>query len=133
VARDHEDRSFVRALNDEMELLAEGQAPVRGDRCYILRSLYGRQLQRLLHHFPADQVLFVKSEHMFADLTGTYDRVCDFLGAGHHGHRTLAVANEGRLQRPITADERRAALPLFADDVEVVETITGWDCGDWRR
>ncbi|RBQ19309.1 sulfotransferase [Spongiactinospora rosea] len=51
----------------------------------------------------------------------------------------LAESLEGRLQqrararRPLTWDQRRALIPFFAADIELLQQVTGEDFGDWLR
>ncbi len=47
---------------------------------YRDRGLYLPQLQNWTASFGADQLLVLSSEEMYADVQGTFTRVCDFLG-----------------------------------------------------
>ncbi|MFD0660615.1 sulfotransferase [Thermocatellispora tengchongensis] len=53
--------------------------------------------------------------------------------------RAFAESVEGRLQqrgrprRPLTWEQRRALIPAFADDVALLQRLTGEDFGDWLR
>jgi Sulfotransferase domain len=53
---------------------------VRADRRYIAVSMYGQQLQQYLQHFRAQQILTIRSEHLFSQPTEVLRRICDFLG-----------------------------------------------------
>jgi hypothetical protein len=46
---------------------------------YRSRGLYLPQLENWANSFPADQLLVLTSEELYADVQGVFDRVCDFL------------------------------------------------------
>ncbi len=46
---------------------------------YRDRGIYLPQLRHWREHFPADQLLVLTSEEMYADVQGVFDRVCGFL------------------------------------------------------
>ena len=47
---------------------------------YKSRGIYLPQIRNWHASFPADQLLVLRSEDMYADVQGTYDSVCEFLG-----------------------------------------------------
>lgn len=49
---------------------------------YRQRGVYLPQLRTWEEHFPADQLLVLRSEDLYADVQGVFDQVCDFLGVG---------------------------------------------------
>jgi hypothetical protein len=51
---------------------------------YFSRGLYAEQLERWFAALPPERVLVLVSEELFADPSGTYARVLDFLGAAPH-------------------------------------------------
>ncbi len=101
---------------------------------HIGRGLYAPQIERLRALFPADQLLFLKSERFFADQHGVADEVCRFLGVTPLtavATPPVVHANAGSANW-ISRDDWNAALPYFAADIDAVERLLGWDCGDWR-
>lgn len=127
--------SFVTRL--EREARARRKDPGHQDLglSHIGRSLYAPQVERLRAFFPADQLLFVKSERFFADQHAVADEVCRFLGVAP----LTAVAappafhaNAGSAS-PISRDDWNAAYAHFADDIDSVERLLGWDCSDWQH
>ena len=42
------------------------------------------------------------------------------------------LQREQRLRVPLTTSEREALLPAFAEDIPLVEELTGFDLGHWR-
>jgi hypothetical protein len=43
------------------------------------------------------------------------------------------LQQQGRPRRPLTWEQRQALIPLFADDVALLERVTGDDFSDWLR
>jgi hypothetical protein len=126
--------SFGERLAREQRALARDPDHHDKGLSHIGRSLYAPQIARLRALFAEDRVLFLKSENFFADQHGVADAVCRFLGAPPLTAvaRPPAVhANAGNAS-PISRDDWNAAYPLFADDIEAVERLLGWDCADWR-
>ncbi len=101
---------------------------------HIGRSLYAPQVARVRALFPADQVLFVKSERFFADQGRVVDEVCGFLGVSP----LSAVANPPEVRanagsgRGISRPRWEAAFHHLEADIDAVEDLLGWDCSDWR-
>ena len=73
--------SFEDALAAEGDRLAEGGDAAWWDYSYFSRGLYAEQLDRWLAAFPRERLLILASEELFADPSGTYGRVLEFLGA----------------------------------------------------
>jgi len=126
--------SFVERLRREERAL--GLDPAHQDKglSHIGRSLYGPQIERTRSLFPEEQVLFLKSERFFADQHGIADQVCAFLGAAPLTAvaRPPAVHANAGSTSPMSRDEWNAAYSRFADDIDAVERLLGWDCADWR-
>lgn len=126
--------TFADRLSREARALARDPAHQDLGLSQIGRSLYAPQIQRVRALFPAEHVLFLKSEAFFTDQHGVADAVCRFLGAEP---LTLVAkppavhANAGSGQR-IAAADWEAAYPHFAEDIDTVEQLLGWDLGDWR-
>ncbi len=47
---------------------------------YRARGVYLPQLENWLSVFPREQLLVLRSEDLYADVQGTFDRTCEFLG-----------------------------------------------------
>ncbi len=85
-----EDLSFSAALEAEPQRLAVDEQRRQNDPTYYSRAhdlfsyrdrgIYLPQLQRLAEHFPADQLLVVRSEDLYTDPQTVYDDVARFLG-----------------------------------------------------
>lgn len=89
-ARGSETLPVEEALDREGERLAGEEDRIREDSSYVSvahrhhsylqRGHYAEQLDRLLEHFPSEQLLVLQSEQLFADPHGQLNRVWDFLG-----------------------------------------------------
>lgn len=78
---------------------------------YRSRGVYLPQLQSWTNVFPAEQLLVICSEDMYADVQGTVDRVNAFLGLPAHQLPTTKTFNASkRLPMP---EEARAELTSF--------------------
>lgn len=145
---------------------------------YVGLGQYGRQIEHLYRHFPAEQVLLLRYRELKDAPAATLDRVCAFLGVetgvlasipkenvnrhvvednrvnqvlrallrsgGRFGHRfpvplrlaargpLLTLLHRRRGTRPVTTPQERAALlPQFADDIALLQEVTGERYDDW--
>ena len=101
-------------------------------RSNIARGRYSEQIKRIRSYFPADRVLFLKSEDFYGRQGYIFGQVCDFLGISRMlVAQPLSLNGIGR--EALAASDRDFALSFFADDILKVEEALGWDCSDWRR
>jgi hypothetical protein len=104
------------------------------DRCHtnIVRGLYSTQIARVLGLFPADHVLFIKSEDFYARQALMFGRICDFLGVRRIINPTPVVAHAAPRPEPLSPEDWEYAFQLFAEDIARVQDVLGWNCADWR-
>ena len=101
------------------------------------RSLYGRQLQTLLAHFPREQVLVLQYERCVTDIPGQIRRTLEFLGLDpadwRPGDAPADRVNAGRAEKPRLDAATRAALEtaLAADLADVLALCPELDPGLW--
>lgn len=69
---------------------------------YRARGIYLPQVQNWLRSFDREQVLILRSEDMYSDVQGVFDRVTDFLGLGHF---TLPDT------KPFNSSHRKSTVP----------------------
>ena len=82
-------------------------------------------------HFPAEQILLLRSEDLKTDHAATLRRVHEFLGVSPEPIPEPAfVHTQG--EQTVSSELRRKLLPWFEDDVLALEQLTGWDLGAWR-
>ena len=125
---------FATALDREPERIAAGWAHFWH---YAALGRYGVQLDHLFALFPREQVLLTRYRELRDAPVETADRVCRFLGVETGliegvPRRNVRADVSGRTSG-VSAGERAAALPRFADDVPRVAELTGWDLADWLR
>lgn len=78
---------------------------------YRSRGVYLPQLRNWTAVFPAEQLLVLRSEDMYADVQGVFDRICDFLGLP--GHRLPTTRTFGAGRRSTMPEGARAELTAF--------------------
>lgn len=62
---------------------------------YLTRGHYADQLQTWLQYFPQEQLLILKSEDLYHNPAGTFNRVLTFLNLPPHPLKTYAKHNAG--------------------------------------
>ncbi|QLQ09794.1 MAG: sulfotransferase [Nocardioidaceae bacterium] len=78
---------------------------------YRARGIYQPQLENWLSGFPAEQLLVLRSEDMYADVQGTVDRAVKFLGLPEFELPTTKTFNASR--RPEMPGEPTQELASF--------------------
>lgn len=92
---------------------------------YRSRGVYLPQIRTWLSEFPREQLLVLRSEDMYADVQGTFDRICDYLGIPGHRLPTTRTFNASR--RDTLPDAARAELTAFyADHNDELAEFLGW-------
>lgn len=135
VSRGQEPLPFRDALEREPERLAAAAADFRlasqlVRHSYIARGLYAEQLRRLLRHFPREQLLVLRSEHLRDRHYETLEAVYAFLGlrGGDIPEPRRVLVGEGP---PMSAADRAHLRDVFAPSVRELEDLLGWDLADW--
>jgi hypothetical protein len=91
---------------------------------YRSRGVYLPQIENWLSVFPAEQMLIVCSEDLYADVQGTFDRVSAFLGLPPHTLPTTKAFNaSGRLEMPAAAREELTAF--YAPHTQALSEFLG--------
>lgn len=124
--------SFEDALAAEPERLAGEEQRMLDDPSYVSfahqhfsyvdQSRYGRGLARWLAAYPSQQVLVLRSEDLYADPSGTYNQVLDFLGLRSYQPNDLVGWNRSA-SSPLDASLRFDLQEQFQDDIAVVEQL----------
>ena len=127
--KNQEALEFIDALNRDQEI---GLAKNPRGNAYIARSLYAPQLEKTFALFPREQVFVLKYETFRADPGPVVDRIFDFIGIDRKSGLKNKQRNVGSYPRILTREEREYAAGIFADDIEKIEKLLGWDCSDWR-
>jgi hypothetical protein len=125
--------SFSEAIQREDERLSGFPLQQHRVYSYAARGFYHAQLQRLLEHFPRENLHVVKSEDFFADPKTTQTAIHQFLGlpiqaAGREHHKRIGTYN-GQM----SLDDWTFLYTKLAHDIAELETLLDWDCSDWKR
>ena len=99
--------------NDDLALLREAvcrleHQPLR----YVERGLYLDHIEEWVKCFGPKQMMFIKSEELFAEPQRIYDEVCQFLGLKQHVLPEFPIAKRGSYAEKIPA-EVTARLKAF--------------------
>lgn len=108
-------------------------------KSYLDRGFYSRQLAHLLTRFPRDQVLVLRTEHLWRDHAGTLGRTYRFLGV-----EAPVALPQARAVRPDIERQRVSAQPstpavlatvlatFYRREIARLEALTGEDLDEWR-
>jgi hypothetical protein len=137
--RDPVERAYSHWLMEvtrKKEIMSFGQAIREGRErnssqhrvfSYVERGFYSKQIQRVLSHFPREQVLFLKTEDLREKHARTLNSVCAFLGVGAFDTMPLGAYVNVRRSHAAPMDEvdRAYLADLFRDDIKTTEQMTG--------
>lgn len=80
---------------------------------YRSRGVYLPQLQNWRRAFPDDQLLVLRSEDLYADVQGTFDEICTFLGVPSVTLPTTRTFGAGKGD-PMPEEPRRELMAFYA-------------------
>ena len=131
--RGREALPFLDALRAEVARMRE--LPPRQARrfAYAGRGFYGAQLDRLARHFPADQMLLLRSEALSAAPADTLGRVAEFLAVAPFPAVAPKIANAKAYEAPMPREAWFYLATVFRDEIAALERRLGWDCAAWRE
>jgi hypothetical protein len=118
-----------------------GKAPSRKKQLTVAetaeRGRYATHLERLLEHFPREQVLVLQYERCRADPSSQYARTLEFLGAEDTSFvppslDQLVGGTTDAVKRPLWPDLEADLLELYAPEVErLTRLVPDLDVGLW--
>src|SRR5207249_4423076 len=112
---------------------AQEEAPLQSRRySYVDRGLYAGQIERMFQFFPREQVKIIKFEGFRDKNRKTLDETFRFLGVKPLTWLRNKDRNVVPYDRAITPEERKQIQGIFAEDIEKLEQMLGWDCSDWK-
>lgn len=134
VAKGREPLNFADAVDAEPERIAGEFERALADpaydsfalrhQAYLHRGRYAEQLERWLAVFPAEQLLVLRSEDLFADPGGETSRVARFLGLPLAPLRDPAPRN-ARSYEAAEAELRSALRVSFRHENDRLERLVG--------
>ena len=101
---------------------------------YVERGFYGAQVQRLLMHFPRDQVLFLRSDVLRHYHRDVLESVFAFLNVDRSAgiRQELVFPSASPSSRgKLTDDDVELLTETYACDLHQFSTLTGLDASDW--
>ena len=93
---------------------------------YVDRGRYASSL-RHRDHFPAEQVLVLKSESLSAEPAAALARVSEFLGVGPFPRTARREVFALPFGAPMTESARRDICDTLSADTHELERMLGWD------
>jgi hypothetical protein len=81
---------------------------------YRARGVYLPQIENWCSVFPRDQLLVLPSEDLYADVQGTFDVICEFLGVPSVELPTTRTFGAGK-RDPMPEEPRRALTAFYAE------------------
>lgn len=97
---------------------------------YRARGVYQHQIENWLASFPAEQLLVLRSEDMYADVQAVFDRVCEFLGVPSVQLPTRRPYNASQVRDEVPEPCRSELAAFYADHNRALEDYLGYPL-DW--
>jgi Sulfotransferase domain len=127
---------FMRAVELENERITDEEQQITSGRIqsgdkfrnwsYLRRGLYGQQIARWLHYFPAEQFLFIKSEDFFSDTLIHLEHIHTFLRIPSTVPVDISPVNSNRYPDLDTSD-RKKLENYFREDGQLLRRLVGND------
>ncbi|MFH5824411.1 sulfotransferase [Georgenia sp. AZ-5] len=95
---------------------------------YRQRGVYVPQLRNWYAQFPAEQVLVLRAEDLYADVQRTFDRVTAFLSLPSFTLPTTRTFNAST-RAPMPVEVRRELAEFFAPHNAELESLVGFPLG----
>ena len=137
VQQGFEDLPVDEALDREAERLAGEEDRLRRDPDYagfsfrhygyFARGLYARHLTAFYDLFPAEHVLVLRSEDLFASPHAVMDHVFDFLALPPTPIGPLPVYKAGLVQSEMPVRVRKRLEEAYADPIRELRALAGVD------
>ena len=124
----------MECIVEEEKLISENPNYQDRIKSYLSRGFYSTQILELRKHFSNDQLLFIKYEDFLQNQQKIVNQVLWFIGVSpkpnmfteNHDHNFKAY------NREIKQEEKVYLNSIFKNDIEIVEQLLNWDCGDWK-
>ncbi len=150
-----EQLSFYNALINEKERCKEALPLQHRIYSYIDRGFYTQQIDRLLHYFPEQQILILKSESLKHHTEATLAKIYSFLEMeipeftpikvkkpSKDTVRTINMisptsfpdrnrANMGHYVDELGDKEKGYLIKIYTNEIRQLEKRLDWDCNHW--
>lgn len=133
-ARLRDSRDFMTAIRVEIESGGDVRVARENKYRYFGAGLYSEQIRRARQVFAPENLLLVKYEDFQRDQPAWVKRIAAFIGSAAAPEISrIRQSNVWGYKAELSARDFEAILPHYEADIAQVESLTGWDCGDWRR
>lgn len=123
--------SFLDAIKQEENRRRES-LPYQNRRfSYLDRGFYTEQINRLRSYFPADQILYLKSENLRKDPQNGLNLITHFLNISGKENFTKLDLHSRDYENPMDQATQYKLQTLYKYQIKEIEKLTGWDCQDW--
>lgn len=128
------EREAGRLVGEREEILRDGGYDSLSHRrySYLSRGVYVDQLRNWRDHFPAEQILILKSEDLYSDPASVVGQSLDFLGLPVVDSGQYGAVNRGGYRQKMEADTREYLEAYFKPHNERLYDYLGRDFG-WDR
>lgn len=131
--------STSRAFADEIasELRRLETDPSGQDRVssYVARGFYGAQIQRLLAHFPIEQLLILRTEDLRERQRQSLNMVTDFFGINRFDRYPPSLVVTPTVKSstlpPLDTELANGLRKLFSSDLALLNRLTNLPVADW--
>ncbi|WP_169583317.1 sulfotransferase domain-containing protein [Rhodobacter capsulatus] len=132
-AQQHDTLPFSRAIRAGRDRVALAPDGVHRVFSYVERGFYAAQIARLLTHFPRRQLLFLRTDRLWAQPETELARLLDFLQLppAQIALRDYIVPIVSTETTPMAAADHAYLCGLYDSDIRATSQITGLDLGDW--
>ena len=126
-----EEHDFVSAINLEPNRLrTQGTRGQHDVYSYLDKGFYSRQIEHIYQYFDPHQVLLMRSDNLFDNISVALYQVLEFLGLPYM-EVDEAAQSLGDYQRSLPAQVYNELIEIFRRDVYKLEELVGWNCSDW--
>lgn len=124
---------FLDAIREERTRIASPLSLAARRFSYMDRGFYSSQLKHYFSLFSQEQFKITRFEDFGSRPLETVNSIFSFLGVKPMKFVRSKDHNVVPYERQMTPPERRELLRIFADEIEELERLLGWDCSDWKR
>jgi len=133
VERKIEEHDFYWCIKNERERLKNATPTDTRKYSYSERGLYAKQIERILHFFEREQLLFIKYEEFLENQASTMEQILNFLNVSSIDHKIkLNKTHTIPYQKKIGRRESDYLSDFYKNDINKVEEMLGWECLDWK-
>ncbi|WP_084399632.1 sulfotransferase family protein [Henriciella aquimarina] len=128
---EREAETFSRVIRTECERARRALPRQDRVRSKVARGFYAHQLRNLKRLFPEEQLLFLRSEDLFAAPQAELDKVTDFLGVERFAFEKEPQHNSAPAFSEMAPEDRRFLEDAYRFDAQETRRLLGWEKEPW--